>query len=243
MTRPFTETPDFGTTRINLDIGGHGGFILQPTDGGDPGPWAWYAPSFVDRLPKPRHVWTISRLLAAGFSVCGVDVGESWGNPYGRGIFTNFHDACVSEFGLASKACLWCQSRGGLMHYNWAAEHPDLVKCIAGVYPLVNANASKFVPRLSEAYGMPEPAFVSILADNNPVQRLAPLAEAGVPIFHVHGEADEVVPLEQNSAELARRYEALGGSVGVLRVPGKGHEEVREFFECPELVEFFLQQK
>ena len=43
------------------------------------------------------------------------------------------------------------------------------------------------------------------------IERLAPLAKAGVPVLHVHGDRDRVVPLDDNSAEFARRYRALGG--------------------------------
>jgi pimeloyl-ACP methyl ester carboxylesterase len=114
------------------------------------------------------------------------------------------------------------------------------VKCIGGIYPVVNADASRLQPRIAEAYGLPEPAFAQILNDNNPIERLQALAAHGIPIFHVHGDADEIVPLESNSAELVRRYKALGGSARLLTVTGKGHEEVREFFECPELVDFFV---
>jgi predicted esterase len=76
------------------------------------------------------------------------------------------------------------------------------------------------------------------LADHNPIQRLAPLAQAGVPILHIHGDADTVVPLEKNAGELARRYRALGGEVRLIVVPGKGHQVCDEFFHCQELVDF-----
>ena len=243
MKRRCGESPEFGTTRLDFDVDRHGGFILLPTDDRDlhPRPWVWYAPSFIGTLPKPRHVWYITRLLARGICVCGVDVGESWGSPAGREIYTAFHKVCTQEFDLAPRAMLWCQSRGGLMHYNWAAEHPESVKCIGGIYPLVNAGMTRLKGRILEAFGMDEEAFTKELAEHNPIDRLQPLAEHGVPIFHVHGDVDEPVPLESNSAELARRYEALGGNAAVLVVKGRGHEEVKEFFECRELVDFFVR--
>jgi pimeloyl-ACP methyl ester carboxylesterase len=169
-----------------------------------------------------------------------VDIGESWGNPYGREIFTQFFDACVSDFGLGGKVALWAQSRGGLMHYNWAAEHPERVKCIGGIYPVLTARGSRLLPRIAEAYGMPEPAFMKIVDQNDPIERLAPIAEKRIPVFNVHGDSDDVVPVEANSAELVRRYEALGGAAKVTVVPGRGHEEVKEFFECRDLVDFLV---
>ena len=238
----YKELPEFGTTRWEFDVDGHGGFILLPTatSAASERPWVWYAPSFIGKLPKPRHVWYITRLLAQGISVCGVDVGESWGNPAGREVYTAFHEVCVTEFGLSPKAMLWCQSRGGLMHYNWAPDHPDRVQCIAGVYPVVNANPSRLRDRILEAFGMDEGAFMKELSQHNPLDRLEPLAASSIPIFHVHGDVDQAVPLEEHSAELARRYRALGGNVEVLVIEGKGHEEVREFFECQEFLDFLI---
>ncbi len=40
------------------------------------------------------------------------------------------------------------------------------------------------------------------LARHNPVDRIEPLARAGVPVLHIHGDQDTVVPLKVNSAKL-----------------------------------------
>ena len=57
----------------------------------------------------------------------------------------------------------------------------------------------------------------------NPVDNLAPLAAAKVPLLHVFGDADEVVPWEENTGLIAERYEKLGGSITLIRKPGVGH--------------------
>jgi pimeloyl-ACP methyl ester carboxylesterase len=58
---------------------------------------------------------------------------------------------------------------------------------------------------------------------NHPVDSLAPLAKAKVPLFHVFGDADDVVPWEENTGLLADRYKALGGDITLIRKPGGGH--------------------
>ena len=63
---------------------------------------------------------------------------------------------------------------------------------------------------------------------------------AVIPIFHVHGDVDETVPLEDNAGKLAKRYETLGGNVQLKIRNGLGHEEAIAFMECPELLTFFL---
>ena len=70
------------------------------------------------------------------------------------------------------------------------------------------------------------------LDKHDPEGRLTPLAKAGVPIFHLLGDADEVKPLRLNSEELARRYRAAVGRIDLLVVTGKGHELAPEFWEC-----------
>jgi len=238
------KSTQFGTERINIVVNGRQGFVLMPTGEAPDGlkPWVWYAPTFAGSLPSESrgHEWLFERLLASGFSICGVDVGDSHGNPEGRKVYDAFHKKVVKEYGLSPKACLLPQSRGGLMLYNWAAEHPKCVKCIGGIYAVCDMESWPGLAEACVAYGMTEDELRAHLSEHNPIDRLAPLAEEDVPILHLHGDRDEAVPLEKNSAELARRYRALGGRMEVVVIKGKGHEEVREYFESQELLDFFL---
>ena len=54
--------------------------------------------------------------------------------------------------------------------------------------------------------------------DKELVQRVQPLAAAGVPIHHIHGDADRVVPLAANSAALRRRYDESLAQLERLRL-------------------------
>jgi predicted esterase len=87
---------------------------------------------------------------------------------------------------------------------------------------------------------MTEQALSSHLAEHNPINRLAPLAQARVPILHIHGNVDTVVPLERNSGLLAQRYRQLGGDMQLIVVPGRGHQVCPEFFHCQTLVDFVI---
>ena len=68
------------------------------------------------------------------------------------------------------------------------------------------------------------------------------LAKAKVPVFIIHGDDDKVVPLKENSAELAARYKAAGAKEAVTLVvaKGQGHNFWEGFFRCPELIEFAI---
>ena len=132
------------------------------------------------------------------------------------------------------------RSRGGLMLYNWAAENPGLVACIAGIYPVCSIVSSPGIPIASAAYGMSEQEFTDTLEMHNPVDRLHGLAKTKVPIFHIQGDDDPILPLSENSRELYNRYTALGGPMTLVVAQGQGHTMWNGFFQCRALVDFVI---
>jgi hypothetical protein len=146
-----------------------------------PTPWVWYAPT-LPGLPEARETWMFARFLAVGIAV-----GESCGNPQGRAHFAAFYQELTELRGFSRKPCLLPRSRGGLMLYNWAVEHPDSVDCIAGIYPVCNLRSWPGLDQTCGAYGLTASQLDEQLTQHNPIHRLAPLAKAGVPIFHIHG--------------------------------------------------------
>jgi len=234
------ESDWLGGKRFDVLLAGGEGFVLSPAAAADEGPrpWVWYAPTFSGRLPGARQVWIVEQLLAKGIAFAGVDIGESYGSPDGRAVFSAFYGAAKERFALSSRVMLLGQSRGALMAYHWAVERPDCVAGVAGIYPVCNIEHWPGVETACTAYGLSPDEFRTQLAAHNPIDRLAPLAVAGVPVFHVHGDQDLLIPIEQHTRLLVDRYCALGGRAEVLVVPGKGHEEVDEFFLCRELVDF-----
>lgn len=241
------QSQQWGCSRMDFDVPGRRGFVILPSRpaGKKDIPWIWYAPSFIEQpypLPKDLHRWYMESWLADGIAVGGVDVGESWGGPAGRETFTDFHDLAVPVFSLAFKACLLPQSRGGLMHYNWAVEHPDRVRCIGAIYPVCDVTDPRLAERICGAYGLTQQQLFSQTDRHNPVDRLGPLAKAKVPIFHVHGDRDEIVPLDRHSRSLIDRYRSLGGPAELLVVPGEGHEEISKYFQCQALLDFMRTQ-
>ena len=180
------------------------------------------------------------RFLDAGIAIAGIDVGESYGSPQGRAIFTSFYREVVGRRRLSRRPCLLARSRGGLMLYNWAVEHPESVGGIAGIYPVCDLRSYPGIDKASGAYGMTPEELTRSLARHNPVDRVEPLAKSGVPLLHIHGDVDTVVPLELNSAELARRYRQFGGEVRLKVIKGQGHNMWTGWFQCQELVDFMI---
>lgn len=224
---------------FNLD--GHVAFVIMPAkvDKAKPTPWVWYAPTFPN-LPEAREHWMFEKFLAAGIAIAGVDVGESYGSPKGREIYSALYKELVANRNFAAKPVLLARSRGGLMLYNWAAENPDRVAGIAGIYPVCDLRSYPGLTKACGAYGLTSAELEAQLDKHNPVARLAPLAKAGVPIFHIHGDTDAVVPLKDNSQEVVRRYSKLGGKMELKIAKGQGHNLWEGFFQCQELVDFVL---
>ena len=71
---------------------------------------------------------------------------------------------------------------------------------------------------------------------------MGPLVKAKIPVFILHGDSDRVVPAKENSQPFVTTYTELGGSAELLMVPGKGHEEVDEYFKSDKLAQFLLHQ-
>lgn len=224
----------------SFKFNGDDAFIIKPKGGKEAIPWVWYAPT-LNGLPAESEKWMFEKFLNAGVAIVGIDVGESFGNPVGREKYQSFYDYLVLTRNLNAKPCLLARSRGGLMLYNWAAEHPECVAGIAGIYPVCNVASYPGVEQACGAFQMAANELEAELAKHNPIERLAPLAQAGVPIFHLHGDQDQVVPLELNSGLVAERYKDLGGTMKLEVIKGQGHDMWAGWFQSENLVEFVLK--
>lgn len=202
-------------------------------------PWVWYAPT-LPGLPAVEERWMFERFTEAGIAIAGIDVGESYGSPEGRALFSAFHREMTEHRKFSTRPVLLGRSRGGLMALGWAVENAERVGGFAGIYPVCSIASYPGVAAASSAFHLQPDELAARLADHDPIDRLAALAAAKVPLFAIHGDEDALVPLEANSAELCRRYQALGGEMRLLLAVGQGHTMWSGFFECEELVDFVI---
>jgi len=222
-----------------FQVEGHTAFVILPPTRttNHPIPWVWYAPT-LSGLPGNEERWMFERFTQAGIAIAGIDVGESYGSPAGRALYSAFHEELTRRRRFAPKAVLLGRSRGGLMTLSWAAENPDKVAGFAGIYPVCNVASYPGVAKAAGAYQMTPEELSARLQQHNPIDRLAPLARAGVPLFAIHGDVDTVVPLEANSGLVKERYTALDGSMQLIIPAGQGHNMWTGFFQSRELVNF-----
>ncbi len=230
------------TLAQDFTVNGHAAFLLLPDTPANGSPWVWYAPTLSSiPLPGTEEGWMFDQFLDAGIAIAGIDVGESYGSPDGRSLFTDLYDELATNRGMSKKPCFLVRSRGGLMAYNWAAENPDKVSGIAGIYPVCNLQSYPGLATACGAYNMTEQELSACLTEHNPMDRLAPLAAANVPLYHLHGDIDTIVPLEDNSAVVAERYAQLGGEMTLDVKVGHGHDYWEGWFQDEGLTNFILQ--
>lgn len=224
-------------------INGRAAFILLPPEEKrkKPQPWILYAPT-LPGYPDEHEKWMHGQFLAAGVAVAGIDVGESYGSPKGRELFTALHKEMTEKRSYAARPCLLGRSRGGLWVTSWACEHPDQVAGIAGIYPVFDIRTYPGIAKAAPAYELTPKQLEEHLAQHNPIERVASLAKAKVPAFFIHGDDDKVVPLKENSAEFVARYAAAGAqeAVTLIVAKGQGHNYWEGFFHCQELVDFAI---
>jgi pimeloyl-ACP methyl ester carboxylesterase len=216
-----------GFRRLELEVGGRPVIVVVPRQPAAGLPWVWHGEFFGHR-PIPDVA-----LLGRGFHVVFAKFSDQFGSPAAVEHWNAVYSAVRERYGLGSRPALVGTSRGGLYVYNWAAANPDRVSCIFGDAPVCDLKSWPMgrgsgrrsdaeVNKLLQVYGLSAEDELLRLA-LNPVNRLEPLAAAGVPILHVSGDADEIVPVSENTALLQERYQRLGGKMRVIIKPGVGH--------------------
>jgi 6-phosphogluconolactonase len=224
-------------------VEGRPAFVLLPPEKkrATPQPWALYAPT-LPGLPDSHEKWMHERFLDAGVAVAGIDVGEAYGSPKGRELFTSLYKELTTRRGFAPRPCLLGRSRGGLWVTAWAADNPDKVAGLAGIYPVFDLRSYPGLSKAAPAYDLTEQELEARLCELSPIERVGTLAKARVPALLIHGDEDRVVPLKENSAEFTARYKAAGAerAVRLIVAKGQGHNYREGFFHCQELVDFVI---
>jgi pimeloyl-ACP methyl ester carboxylesterase len=105
----------------------------------------------------------------------------------------------LTKHGFAKKPVL--EGAGGAAGeaYAWAIANPDKVSCIYGENPVLRCTMTKA----------------------QPLDNLAALAKAGVPVLHVCGSLDPMLASQTRESE--KRYKELGGAMTVIVQDGEGH--------------------
>jgi pimeloyl-ACP methyl ester carboxylesterase/lysophospholipase L1-like esterase len=201
--------------------------VVSPTQEAEGKPWCWHG-EFFGHKPDPDIA-----LLGKGFHIVYVKIPDMLGSPSAVGHWNDVYNVLTKQCHFNKKPALVGLSRGGLYCYNWAIANPTKVSCIYGDAPVCDfkswpggkgkGKGDKHNWELvMKLWGFKDEAD-AMAYKGNPVDNLDPLAKAHVPLLHVFGEADDVVPPDENTLLLAERYRKLDGTIELIGKPGVGH--------------------
>ncbi|MCE9547471.1 MAG: hypothetical protein K8T25_18520, partial [Planctomycetia bacterium] len=216
-----------GYDLLNFKVDGRNALLVVPKTPAVWKPWIWRTEFFgVD--PQADVA-----LLGKGFHVAYIDIGGLFGAPVALDAMDKYYAYVRKTYDLSPKPVLEGFSRGGLYAFNWAARHPDQVSCLYVDAPVCDFKSwpggkgrSRFAGRewrdVLKAYGMTDPEARAYKL--NPVDNLAPLVKAKIPILSVIGDVNDwIVPIEENTLLVEKRYKELGGEIQVIKKPKAGH--------------------
>jgi pimeloyl-ACP methyl ester carboxylesterase len=212
--------------RYDTVFDGHAVTLVKPRKPEPAGRWVWRA-EFFDAFPSVDDA-----LLDAGYSIAYIQLSDRFGCPEVVEDMEKFRDWLTASFSLSRKAAVFGFSRGGLYAVNYAFRYPENVAVLYLDAPVLNIyswpagfgygiksasdwDMCKLVYHLSEK-------MVNGFTDL-PKGYFAPLAQNGIPIVLVAGDADEVVVWEENGKHLADDYTQMGGKILVILKPGCKH--------------------
>jgi pimeloyl-ACP methyl ester carboxylesterase len=220
-----------GFTKYDFQVDGADVIVVAPEQPLAGRPWAWRGEFFGAFANADVE------LVKKGWHLVYMSVPNLFGSPKAMARWEKFYDVLVKDHGLHPKPGLIGVSRGALYCMAWAAAHPDqtlVVYLDNGVCDFKSWPGGK--PKelgtgqgsagewqnLLRAYDFKDDK-EAIAFKGNPVDNLAPLAKAKVPLFLVYGDSDKVVPHKENSELVYNRYKELGGPVERVVKPGEDH--------------------
>lgn len=224
--KPVREFNFHGYKGFVYDNKGVEYFIVKPHRAAKGNPWIWRA-RFWGHEPQ-----TDIDLLERGFHLTYCDVADLYGSDKALKRWDAFYALAVKA-GLNKKVALEGMSRGGLIIYNWAAANPEKVACIYADAPVMDfkswpmgkgssAGSESDAKQLLSVYGFSTPE-EALNWTKNPIDHAAILAKAGIPMLHVVGDADDVVPVSENTEVFAKRLQEVGYTLRIIHKPGIGH--------------------
>ena len=233
-----------GYDRYDFPVDGKNLLVVVPKLAAAGKPWVWHG-EFFGHKPAPDVA-----LLGKGFHIVYLSVQNQLGSPDAVASWNKCYAELTGKYGLATKAALVGLSRGGLYCYNWAIANPTKVACLYGDAPVCDfkswpggkgkGKGSKGDWALTlKVYHFANEA-EALAYPGNPVDNLKPLADAKVPLLHVYGDADDVVPWDENTGVIAERYKKLGGDITLIGKKGVGHHP-HGLADSTPIVEFILK--
>ncbi len=223
----YTETTWNGFRRLNFTFEGREALLVLPEKADPEGRWALKT-EYFGAFPS-----TEIALLREGYHLAYVKNRSRWGTDDDQTCKRDFADFLHTEFGLRKRFVSVGMSCGGFHAVCFASRYPDYVSFLYLDAPLLSffsVSADRYrhevlevrwpeiqraygFKSLSEAYAYPE----------QPIHRLAFLAQHALPVGLVYGGSDNVVPAFENAELLADCYRQYNAPLKTWYRSAYGH--------------------
>lgn len=200
--------------------------IVEPKRIASGKPWVLRA-RFFGHEPE-----TDIALLERGFHIAYCDVAAFYGNTKAVKRWDNFYQLMIAN-GFSKKVALEGMSRGGLIAYNWAAQNPEKVACVYADAPVLDGASwpggkGKGIGSANDWEAFKKHYNISTEDDlanfkDNPIHKISKIAAGGYPMLHVCGEADNVVPVDENTRLFEQKIKEAGGNITTIYKADIGH--------------------
>lgn len=215
----------YGFSCFSFKYAGRQCKVVKPRKTAAGRPWVWRA-RFWGHEPQ-----TDISLLERGFHIAYCDVAELFGNKEAINIWDQFYNL-MQHFGLNKKVAFEAMSRGGVYAYNWALANPGKVACVYADAPVLDlkswpggkgsgmGSANDWAV-FKANYQLSEQQAQEF--KNSPLDNASKIAKLNFPMLHIVGDADEVVPVAENTGPFEEKVKAAGGNIEVIHKAGVRH--------------------
>lgn len=209
--------------------------VVHPT-GEKNGRWI-VRPAFLGAFPAVDDA-----MLAEGFTVAYCDVTHEYANPRAVADFEQFYHAARERYDLSERFIIEGFSRGGFFALCYAAAHPEQIEKIyvdAPVCDLESWPSKRETKLYADAVRRWEEAGCKLEEHHDdPIRLFGRIVEARIPVIVCYGEADEIVPYEENFGRIVVEY---GRHIRCIAKPDCGHHP--HSLDNPKKIVRFLKRK
>lgn len=214
-----------GFSALRFDFEGQEAVLVQPQQVAEGNPWLMkteYFGAFPDLEIE---------MLRRGWHLAYVKNGNRWGLREDLDRKKRLRDYLVAEFGLSAKCVPVGMSCGGIFAIKLAGLYPEMVSVVYADAPVVNILSMMAMGKLPPDK-MDEGEIIQALSlsrsellsyRDHPLDHLPKLIEKKIPMCLVYGDADALVPWEENAKLVMDAYAGTEIPCMVCLKPGGDH--------------------
>ncbi len=203
---------------IKFTFNGYDATVIIPDNPN--GEWVWKT-EFLYAFDKAER-----DLLDLGYTRVCYHISDKYGSYQAVRLMRKFYYHVIEKFSLNEKCHLFGFSRGGLYAFNFALTYPQLVKSVYLDAPVLDMRSwppkgSVEREQVYEEYNLTEQTLANF--KGHPVNNFEEYFSLGLKTLLVAGDADDVVPLEENGQKMIDYCAKNGIKLPYVIKNGCGH--------------------